>query len=149
MPTIDIYAPARLFLDVHRLASDAAAAVMAIEQVRPTSQCPDKLGALFREVPMEAISDVKWDSYHVRVQVLANAGRAIADRGDAGRLGVVGTRAHQPRTGEGRSRRNCKASDLQSAGLTSEPFEPLGGETIRMEAIWLAAPDSRKGRRFD
>jgi hypothetical protein len=31
MPMIDIYAPAGIFPDVHRLASDAAAAVMEIE----------------------------------------------------------------------------------------------------------------------
>jgi hypothetical protein len=65
MSVIDIYAPAGIFPDVHRLASDAAAAVMAIEQ---------------------------------------------AER-----------------------------------GLTSEPFQPLGGEISRMEAIWRAAPDSRRG----
>ena len=33
-------------------------------------------------------------------------------------------------------------------GSTSESFEPLGGETFRMEAIWRAAPDSRRGPRL-
>jgi hypothetical protein len=42
MPTIDIFAPAGVFPDVHKLASGAAAAVMAIEQGRSTFQCPDK-----------------------------------------------------------------------------------------------------------
>ena len=70
MPMIDIYAPAGIFPDVHRLASDAPGAVMEIEQA------PD--------IPM--------------------------------------------------FRQNVGA--------------PLGGEISRMEAIWRAVPDSRRGPRL-
>ena len=73
MPMIDIYAPAGIFPDVHRLASDVAAAVMAIEQAHDITMFRQNVGAFVHEMPTEAISDVEGDSRHVRVQVLTNA----------------------------------------------------------------------------
>jgi len=55
---IDICAPAGIFPDVHRLASDAAAAVMAIEQAPDIPMFRQNVGAFVHEMPTEAISDV-------------------------------------------------------------------------------------------
>jgi phenylpyruvate tautomerase PptA (4-oxalocrotonate tautomerase family) len=79
MPMIDIYAPAGIFPDVHRLASDAAAAVKEIEQVPDIAMFRQNTGAFMHEMPMGTISDVDGDGRHVRVQVLTNAG--ALDRG--------------------------------------------------------------------
>jgi len=62
MPMIDIYAPAGVFPDVHRLTSDAAAAVMAIEQApyipmfrqnvgAPVGGEISRMEAIWREAP--------------------------------------------------------------------------------------------------
>jgi hypothetical protein len=51
MPMIDIYAPAGIFPDVHRLASDAAAAVKEIEQVPDIAMFRQNTGAFMREMP--------------------------------------------------------------------------------------------------
>ena len=80
MPMIDIYAPAGIFPDVHRLASDAAAAVMEIEQAPDIAMFRQNVGAFVHEMPTEAISDVEGGSRHVRVQVLTNAGALDRDK---------------------------------------------------------------------
>src|SRR5258707_15136476 len=77
MPMIDIYAPAGIFPDVHRLASDAAAAVKEIEQVPDIAMFRQNTGAFVHEMPMGTISDVDGDGGHVRVQVLPSAGSAM------------------------------------------------------------------------
>ena len=56
MRMIDIYAPAGIFPGVHRLASDAAAAVMAIEQAPDIPMFRQNVGAFVHEMPTEAIS---------------------------------------------------------------------------------------------
>ena len=64
----------------------------------------------------------------------------------AGRLWIVGTLVYQLVVVV-----RAEIARLRSSGerrLRSEPFEPLGGETFRMEAIWRSARDSRKGRRL-
>jgi hypothetical protein len=84
MPMIDIYAPAGIFSSVHRLASDAAAAVMAIEQAPDIPMFRQNVGAFVHEMPAPAICDVDGDSRHLRVQVLTNTG--ALDRGKQMRL---------------------------------------------------------------
>ena len=79
MPMIDIYAPAGIFPDVHRLASDAAAAVKEIEQVPDIAMFRQNTGAFVHEMPIGTISDVDGDDRHVRVQVITNPG--ALDRG--------------------------------------------------------------------
>jgi phenylpyruvate tautomerase PptA (4-oxalocrotonate tautomerase family) len=80
MPMIDIYAPAGIFPNVHRLASDAAAAVMAIEQAPGIPMFRQNIGAFVHKMPAPAISDVDGDSRHVRVQVLTNTGALDRDK---------------------------------------------------------------------
>jgi phenylpyruvate tautomerase PptA (4-oxalocrotonate tautomerase family) len=79
MPMIDIYAPAGIFPDVHRLASDAAAAVKEIEQVPDIAMFRRNTGAFMHEMYMATISDVDGDGRHVRDQVLTKA--SALDRG--------------------------------------------------------------------
>jgi phenylpyruvate tautomerase PptA (4-oxalocrotonate tautomerase family) len=80
MPMIDIYATTGTFPDIHRLASDAAAAVKEIEQVPDIAMFRQNTGAFVHEMPKGAISDVDGDSRHVRVQVLTNAGALDRDK---------------------------------------------------------------------
>ncbi len=80
MPMIDIYAPAGTFPDIHRLASDAASAVMTIEQAPDIPMFRQNVGAFVHEMPTKALSDVDGDSRHVRVQVLTNAGALDRDK---------------------------------------------------------------------
>jgi hypothetical protein len=79
MPMIDICAPAGIFPDVHRLASDAAA-VMAIEQAPDIPMFRKNVGALVDETPTEAVFDVDGNSRHIRVQVLTKAGALDRDK---------------------------------------------------------------------
>ena len=80
MPMIDIHAPAGTFADPQALATEAAAAVMRIEQVPDIQMFRDNTAAFIRELPASAIADVNGDSRHVRVQVLTNAGALDRDK---------------------------------------------------------------------
>ena len=80
MPMIDIHAPAGTFADPHALATEAAMAVMRIEQVPDIPMFRDNTAAFIRELPASAIADVNGDSRHVRVQVLTNAGALDRDK---------------------------------------------------------------------
>ena len=71
---IDIYATRGTFADPHRLARDAAAAVMAIEQVPDIPMFRENTAAFVHDMPATALANVDGDSAYVRVQVLTNAG---------------------------------------------------------------------------
>jgi phenylpyruvate tautomerase PptA (4-oxalocrotonate tautomerase family) len=74
MPMIDIYATEGLFADPHRLATDAAATVMRVEQVPDIPMFRSNTAAFVHELPSGSIANVNGDGDHVRVQVLTNAG---------------------------------------------------------------------------
>jgi phenylpyruvate tautomerase PptA (4-oxalocrotonate tautomerase family) len=80
VPMIDIYASAGTFRDVHRLATEAAAAVMRIEAVPEIPMFRENTAAFVHELSEGAISDVDGQSNHVRVQVLTNAGALDRDK---------------------------------------------------------------------
>ncbi len=80
MPMIDIYAPAGLFADVHRLAVDAATTVKEVEQVPDIPMFRQNTAAFVHEKPARTIADVDGGSRHVRVQVLTNAGALDRDK---------------------------------------------------------------------
>jgi phenylpyruvate tautomerase PptA (4-oxalocrotonate tautomerase family) len=71
---IDIYATRATFADPHRLARDAAAAVMAVEQVPDIPMFRKNTAAFVHDLPAAALANVDGDSAYVRVQVLTNAG---------------------------------------------------------------------------
>jgi phenylpyruvate tautomerase PptA (4-oxalocrotonate tautomerase family) len=79
MPMIDVYATAGTFADTHRLATDLAAAVMAIEQVPDIPMFRQNTAAFIHDLPKGALSNVDGDGNYVRIQVLTNAG--ALDRG--------------------------------------------------------------------
>jgi phenylpyruvate tautomerase PptA (4-oxalocrotonate tautomerase family) len=74
MPMIDVYAEAGTFADKHRLATDLAAAVMAVEQVPDIAMFRKNTAAFVHDLPAGALSNVDGESGYVRVQVLTNAG---------------------------------------------------------------------------
>jgi phenylpyruvate tautomerase PptA (4-oxalocrotonate tautomerase family) len=80
MPMIDVYAEAGTFADQHRLATDLAAAVMAVEQVPDIPMFRKNTAAFVHELPAGALSNVDGDSNYVRVQVLTNAGALDRDK---------------------------------------------------------------------
>ena len=79
MPMIDVYAATGTFEDVHALAQQMAAAVMAVEQVPDIPMLRKNTVAFVHEMPAGALSNVDGDADGVRVQVLTNAG--ALDRG--------------------------------------------------------------------
>jgi phenylpyruvate tautomerase PptA (4-oxalocrotonate tautomerase family) len=79
MPMIDVYATAGTFADTHQLATDLAAAVMAIEQVPDIPMFRQNTAAFIHDLPAGALSNVDGDGSYVRIQVLTNAG--ALDRG--------------------------------------------------------------------
>ena len=80
MPMIDIYATAGTFADKHRLAADAAATVMRVEQVPDIPMFRQNTAAFVHELPAGCLSNVDGDSGYVRVQVLTNAGALDRDK---------------------------------------------------------------------
>jgi phenylpyruvate tautomerase PptA (4-oxalocrotonate tautomerase family) len=74
MPMIDIYAVAGTFADRKKLAADAAAAVMAVEQVPNIPMFRQNTAAFVHELPADSISNVDGEHSYVRVQVLTNSG---------------------------------------------------------------------------
>ena len=79
MPMIDIYATAGTFADKHRLATDLAAAVMAVEQVPDIPMFRQNTAAFVHDLPAGSLSNVDGDGTYVRIQVLTNSG--ALDRG--------------------------------------------------------------------
>lgn len=80
MPMIDVYAEAGTFADQHRLATDLAAAVMAVEQVPGIAMFRKNTAAFIHDLPAGAISNVDGEGGYVRVQVLTNAGALDRDK---------------------------------------------------------------------
>ncbi len=80
MPMIDVYAEAGTFADQHRLATDLAAAVMAVEQVPDIPMFRRNTAAFVHELPAGALANVDGDTGYVRVQVLTNAGALDRDK---------------------------------------------------------------------
>jgi phenylpyruvate tautomerase PptA (4-oxalocrotonate tautomerase family) len=76
---IDVYATAGTFPDRHKLATDLAAAVMAVEQVPDIPMFRKNTAAFVHDLAADALSNVDGDSNYVRIQVLTNAG--ALDRG--------------------------------------------------------------------
>ncbi len=74
MPMIDIYAAAGTFPDPARLARDAAATVMAVEQVPDIPMFRRNTAGFVHELPSSHLANVDGDASYVRVQVLTNAG---------------------------------------------------------------------------
>jgi phenylpyruvate tautomerase PptA (4-oxalocrotonate tautomerase family) len=77
---IDIYATRGTFADPHGLARDAAAAVMAVEQVPDIPMFRQNTAAFVHELDSSCLSDVDGASDHVKVQVLTNAGALDRDK---------------------------------------------------------------------
>jgi phenylpyruvate tautomerase PptA (4-oxalocrotonate tautomerase family) len=80
MPMIDIYAQKGTFADPHKLATDAAATVKAIEQVPDIPMFRKNTAAFVHELESNAFANVDGDSNYVRVQVLTNAGALNRDK---------------------------------------------------------------------
>ena len=80
MPMIDVYATEGTFPDPHQLAADAAATVMAVEQVPDIPMFRRNTAAFVHELPARAISNVDGESSYVRVQVLTNSGALDRDK---------------------------------------------------------------------
>lgn len=85
MPMIDIYAAAGIFADTAKLARDAAATLMAVEEVPDIPMFRTNTAAFVHELPREAIANVDGGNDYVRVQVLTNSGAL----GRAKQLAVV------------------------------------------------------------
>ena len=80
MPMIDIYAVRGTFPDPHRVAADAAAIVMTVEQVPDIALFRQNTCAFVHELDPNSMADVEGSSQHVRVQVLTNAGALDRDK---------------------------------------------------------------------
>jgi phenylpyruvate tautomerase PptA (4-oxalocrotonate tautomerase family) len=80
MPMIDVYAEAGTFADQHRLATDLAATVMAVEQVPDIPMFRKNTAAFVHEMPAGSLTNVDGDGGYVRVQVLTNAGALDRDK---------------------------------------------------------------------
>ena len=74
MPMIDITAAAGTFADPAKLAADAAATVMAVEQVPDIPMFRQNTAAFVHDLPAASISNVAGEHNYVRVQVLTNSG---------------------------------------------------------------------------
>jgi phenylpyruvate tautomerase PptA (4-oxalocrotonate tautomerase family) len=80
MPMIDVYAVRGTFPDPHRVAADAAAIVMAVEQVPDIALFRENTCAFVHELGPNGMADVDGSNRHVRVQVLTNAGALDRDK---------------------------------------------------------------------
>jgi phenylpyruvate tautomerase PptA (4-oxalocrotonate tautomerase family) len=80
MPMIDIYATRGTFADPRGLARDAAATVMAVEQVPDIPMFRQNTAAFVHELEESGLSDVDGANDHIRVQVLTNAGALDRDK---------------------------------------------------------------------
>jgi phenylpyruvate tautomerase PptA (4-oxalocrotonate tautomerase family) len=80
MPMIDVYATTGTFPDKHRLATNLAATLRAIEQAPDIPMFRQNTAAFVHELPPGDISNVDGASGYVRVQVLTNAGALDRDK---------------------------------------------------------------------
>lgn len=74
MPMIDIFAAAGTFADTHKLATDAAALIKAVEGVPDIAMFRKNTAAFIHEMPRGTMANVDGDENYVRVQVLTNTG---------------------------------------------------------------------------
>jgi phenylpyruvate tautomerase PptA (4-oxalocrotonate tautomerase family) len=77
---IDVYATTGTFPEPHRLATDLATALMAIERVPDIAMFRENTAAFIHELPAGRMSNVNGDSDRVRVQVLTNSGALDRDK---------------------------------------------------------------------
>jgi len=80
MRMIDVYATAGTFADRHQLATDLAAALMAIEEVPDIPMFRQNTAGFVHDLPAGDLSNVDGESTYVRVQVLTNAGALDRDK---------------------------------------------------------------------
>ena len=80
MPMIDIYAAAGTFADIHKLATEAAAVVKAVEKVPDIPMFRQNTAAFVHEMAAGTIANIDGDGDYVRVQVLTNAGALDRDK---------------------------------------------------------------------
>jgi phenylpyruvate tautomerase PptA (4-oxalocrotonate tautomerase family) len=80
MPMIDIYAAAGTFTDTHKLATDAAALIKAVEGVPDIAMFRKNKAAFVHEMPRGTMANVDGDENYVRVQVLTNTGALDRDK---------------------------------------------------------------------
>src|SRR5271154_690783 len=80
MPMIDIYAAAGTFTDTHKLATDAAALIKAVEGVPDIAMFRKNTAAFVHEMPRGSMANVDGDTNYVRVQVLTNSGALDRDK---------------------------------------------------------------------
>ncbi|QGN59590.1 hypothetical protein GKE56_15495 [Nostocoides sp. HKS02] len=80
VPMIDVYAATGTFPDTAQLATDLAAAVMAVEGVPDIPMFRKNTAAFVHDLPASALANVDGDSTYVRVQVLTNAGALDRDK---------------------------------------------------------------------
>src|SRR3984957_11943744 len=80
MPMIDVYATTGTFTDKHKLATDLAATLMAIEKVPDIPMFRQNTAGFVHELPAGDLSNVDGASDYVRVQVLTNAGALDRDK---------------------------------------------------------------------
>jgi phenylpyruvate tautomerase PptA (4-oxalocrotonate tautomerase family) len=80
MPMIDIYAAAGTFADPAGLARDAAATVMAVEQVPDIPMFRNNTAGFVHELPSSHLANVDGVTSYVRGQVLTNAGALDRDK---------------------------------------------------------------------
>ena len=80
MPMIDIYSAAGTFADTHKLATDAAALIKAVEGVPEIAMFRKNTAAFIHEMPRGTMANADGDENYVRVQVLTNTGALDRDK---------------------------------------------------------------------
>lgn len=85
MPMIDVYAPAGVIGDKHKLAQELARTIMRWEKVPAIPFFTDNTAAFIHELAPDTFSDAGGSSDHVRVQVTTNTGALDREQ----QLGVV------------------------------------------------------------
>jgi len=80
MPMIDVYATAGTFPERHRLATDLARTLMAIEDVPDIPMFRQNTAAVVHELGDGDLANVNGEGGYVRVQVLTNAGALDRDK---------------------------------------------------------------------
>ena len=80
MPMIDVYVTAGTFPERHRLATDLARTLMAIEDVPDIPMFRQNTAAVVHELGDGDLANVNGEGGYVRVQVLTNAGALDRDK---------------------------------------------------------------------
>jgi hypothetical protein len=93
MPMIDIYAAAATFTDTHKLATDAAALIKAVEGVPDIAMFRKNTVAFIHEMPRGTMANVDGDENYVRVQVLTGTGALTAGGNERRRRSKIHARS--------------------------------------------------------